>query len=130
MPFEKGKCISMPVKELDGYRILEARSEKNICGVLAERKGVYYRFVMVFDDKFTSYAITKTDNVSYAPINLTVMSNGMCIMSADSECHLFKGSQVKVLSNPPFDADNRLLNSSGRVLFVDKNKLVAVKMKK
>jgi len=130
LPFEKGKCVSMPVKELNGYRILEARSEKNICGVLAEQKGVYYRFILTFDDKFSSYTISRTDNVGYAPVNFTVMSNGLCIMAVDSECRVFKNSQVKVLSDPPFDADNRLLNASGRVLFVDKNKLVAVKMKK
>jgi hypothetical protein len=58
------------------------------------------------------------------------MSNGLCIMSVDSDVHLFKGQQVKVLSNPPFDADNKLLNYSGKVAFVDKNKLVSVKMKK
>lgn len=130
LPFEKGSCINMPVKELNGYRILEARSEKNICGILAERKGVYYRFILVFDANFTSYAITKTDNVSYAPINLTVMNNGLCIMVVDSEVHIFKDRQVKVISNPPFDADNRLLNSSGRVMFIDRNKLIGVKMKK
>ena len=130
LPFEKGKCISSPVKELNGYRILDARSEKNICGVLAEKKGIYYRFILVFNDTFSSYAITKTDNVGYTPINLTVMSNGLCIMAVEGECHLFKGQQVKVLSDPPFDTDNRLLNASGRVMFIDKNKLVAVKMKK
>jgi hypothetical protein len=128
LPFEKGKCATMPVKELNGYRILEARSERNICGVLAEKKGVYYRFVMIFDSKFSSYTITKTDNVSYSPINLTVMSNDLCIMAVDGEVHLFKDHQVKVISNPPFDTDNKLLNASGRVLFIDKNKLVSVKI--
>jgi hypothetical protein len=130
LPFEKGKCASLPVKELNGYRILESRSEKNICGVLAEKKGIYYRFILVFDKDFSSYTITKADNVSYAPINLTVMSNGLCIMVVDSEVHVFKDGQVKVIKDPPFDADNRLLNISGRVMFVDKNKLISVKMKK
>jgi len=130
LPFEKGKCASMPVKELDGYRVLEARSEKNICGVLAEKKGVYCRFMLVFDDKFETYTVTRADDVSYSPINLTVMNNGLCIMAVDSDVHLFKSHQVKVINNPPFDADTRLSNASGKVFFIEKNKLYSVKMKK
>lgn len=130
LPFEKGKCVSIPVKELNGYRILEARSERNICGVLGEKGGAYYRFVINFDGKFENYSITKADNVSYAPINLTVMNNGVCIMALEAEVHLFKDKQTKVVNSPPFGSDNKLLNFSGKVVFIDKNKVFSVKMQK
>jgi hypothetical protein len=130
LPYEKGKCVSEHIKELDGYRILEARSEKNICGVMAEKKGKYYRFIIVFDKTFISYAITKVDDVTYAPINLTVMPNGVCIMIADSDVHMFKGSQLKVISDPPFDSSTKLFNISGQVFFIDDKKIYSVKMKK
>ncbi len=130
LPYEKCKCVSEHIKELDGYRILEARSEKNICGVIAEKKGKYYRFIIVFDKTFISYAITKVDDVTYAPINLTVMPNGVCIMIADSDVHMFKGSQLKVISDPPFDSSTKLFNISGQVFFIDDKKIYAVKMKK
>jgi len=130
LPYEKGKCLTVPVKELDGYRILEARSESNICGVMAERKGVYYRFVLVFNDNFSSYTVTRADNVTYGPINFTVLPNGVCIMVVDSDVQVFKGDHLRVINDPPFDASTRLSNSSGKVYFVDNNKVYSVKMKK
>jgi hypothetical protein len=130
LPYEKGKCLTLPVKELNGYRLLEARSEKNICGIMAEKRGVYYRFVMVFDKSFTSYTMTRADDVTYAPINLTVLPNGVCIMVADSDAQVFIGSKLRVVSDPPFDSSTRLFNSSGTVFFVEDKKIYSVKMKK
>ena len=129
LPYEKGKCLVLPVKELDGFRILEAKGEKNIVGVVAEKKGIYYRFVFVFDDGFKSYKLTRTDDVTYGPVNFTVMQNGLCVMALDSEAQIFKGDKVKVISNPPFDTNTRLFNKSGGVFFIDKNKTYSVKMK-
>lgn len=130
LPYETGKCITTPVKELNGYRILEARSEKNICGVMAERKGIYYRFIFVFNKSFDSYTVTKADNVTYGPINFTVLPNGVCIMVVDSDVQIFKDSDIKVIKDPPFDANTRLFNSSGKVYFIDNNKVYSTKMKK
>ena len=129
LPYEMGKCITVPVKELNGYRILESRSEKNICGVMVEKGGIYYRFVLVFNDTFTQYTVSKADNVAYAPINLTVMKNGVCIMITDSDVQIFKDNKVKVINNPPFDSTTRLFNSSGTVFFIDGNKIYSAKMK-
>jgi len=131
LPYEKGKCVSEHIKELDGYRILEARSEKNICGVMAEKKGIYYRFVIVFNNlPSTIYAITRADDVTYAPINLTVLPNGVCIMVADSDVQVFKGGQAKVIKDPPFDSSTKLSNIAGEVFFIEDNKIYSVKMKK
>ena len=129
LPYEKGKCIVLPVKELDGFRILEAKGEKNIVGVVAEKKGIYYRFIFVFDDNFRSYNLTRTDDITYGPVNFTVMQNGLCIMALDSEAQIFKGDKVKIINNPPFDTSTRLFNKSGGVFFIDRNKIYSVKMK-
>lgn len=130
LPFEKGKCITKAVPELKGYRIIEAKSEKNICVVMAERKGAYCRFVLIFNDTFTAYEISKAEDVTYAPINFTVMPNGLCIMAVDSEVQVFKGTQVKVINDPPFNPNTKLFNASGGVFFIDDNKVYSVKMKK
>ena len=130
LPYEKGKCLVAPVKELDGYRILEAKSERNVCVVIAEKKGIYYRFVMVFNEGFSQYAITKTDNVNYGPVNFTVLPNGTCVMAVDTDVHVFRGDQVKVINSPPFDTNTKLYNSSGGVFFIENNKVYSIKMKK
>jgi len=128
LPYERGKCFFHPIKELEGYRILEARAEGNLCGLMAEKKGVYDRFLLTFDDKFKTYKTEKEEDVAYGPINFTVLPNGVCIMVADSEVRLFKGDKGKKISDPPFDVSTRLYNVSGNVRFIDKNKAYTVKM--
>jgi len=130
LPYEKGKCLFKPIKELNGYRILEAKAEGNICGIMTERKGVYYRFVLIFNDNFTTYIINKTGDVSFAPIRLTVLPNGVCIMIYDSKVRIFKGDKGKFINNPPFDSSMSLFNNSGNVCFIDKNKIYSAKVKK
>jgi hypothetical protein len=130
LPFALGKCIFIPVPELNGYRILEARSDQNICGVLAEKKGVYYRFLMVFDERFQSYTITRTDNVDYAPINFVVLPNQVCVYADNTEVRVFKGDKGRIIGNPPFTSDNKLFTHSGNVYFLDKNKVYSAKIKK
>ena len=130
LPFERGKCIFQPIKDLDGYKILEAVSSGNVCGVMAEKKGIYSRFVISFNDKFTSYTIRSVKDIPYGNINLTTLPNGICIMATDNEAEIFKGNQLNVVSNPPFDASMRLFNVSGGVHFINKNEIYSAKMKK
>jgi hypothetical protein len=129
LPYEQGKCLFISIPELNNYRILEAKSEKNIIIVLSEQKGIYYRFIMQFNDKFTQYQIRKTDNVSYSSINFTVKSNGVGILAYGNELEIFHGNQVKIISNSPIEDDMKLFEFNGEVCFVDENKIYSVKMK-
>lgn len=130
LPYEKGKCAFMPIKEMNGYRLLEAKAEANICVAIGEKKGKYARFILTFDKGFTSYKISITDDVTYSPVNFTVLPNGVCIMATDSEVCLFKDGKAKIILNPPFDANTKLVNFSGDVYFIDGNKLYYTKVKK
>jgi len=130
LPYEKGKCFISPVTELNGYRLLEAKSEKNVCVVIAEKKGVYYRFVMFFDKEFKQYSISKTDNINYDMVNFTVLPSGVCVMAVDTDVHIFVNNQVKIVNNPPFNASTKLYTSSGGVFFINNNKVYSIKMKK
>jgi len=130
LPFERGKCIFQPIKDLNGYKILEAVSSGNVCGVMAEKKGIYSRFVISFNDKFTAYTIRSVKDIPYGNINLTMLPNGICIMATDNETEIFKGNQLNVVSNPPFDESMRLFNVSGGVHFINKNEIYSAKMKK
>jgi serine/threonine protein kinase len=130
LPYEKGKCTIMHIPELDGYRILHARSEKNVCGVMAEKSGIYYCFVMTFNENFSGYTLRTTKDVAYSEINLTVLSNGVAVMANNSTAEIFKGSNVKVFDNPPFNSTTKLFNYSGSVFYIDGKKIISAKTKK
>ena len=130
LPYQKGKCATFPTKELDGYRVLDARSEKNICGVMAERKGIYYLFIMTFNDNYSAYTLRVNKDVPYSDVNLTVLPNGVAVLATTTTCEIFKDSSVKVIDNPPFNSTTRLFNYSGGIHYIDGRDIMAVNVKR
>ena len=130
LPYEKGKVVTMSVKELDGYRILDARSERNVVGIMAEKGGKYHCVILTFNAAYDSYAIRVSHDVPYSEINLTVLPNGIAVMANNTQVELFKGNDVKVVDNPPFNATTKLYNYSGSVHYVDGRKIIQTRMKK
>jgi len=129
LPFEKGKCSIIHTKELDGYRILDARCERNVCGVMAEKGGIYDNFVFTFDANYSSYTIRVTKDVPYSEINLTVLPNGIAVMVNNGNAEIFKGANVKVIDSPPFNSTTKLYSYSGSVHYIDGKEIKSVKMK-
>lgn len=130
LPFEKGKCSVIHTRELDGYRILDARSERNVCGVMAEKNGLYYCFVFTFNQDYSSYTIRVTKDIPYSEINLTVLPNGIAVIVNNGDAEIFKDSNVKVIDNPPFNSTTKLYNYSGSIYYIDGKEIKSVKMKK
>jgi len=129
LPYEKGRCALLQIKELERYRILEAKAEGNICVVVGEKRGKYNRFVIAFSDNFTQYSIRKAGDIPYSSVNFTVLPNGVCILNTEMGVEVFKDDKVKVIADPPFDSSMRLFNYSGGVYYVDDKKIVSVHMK-
>jgi len=129
LPFEPGKCIFKLIKELDGYRVLEAKSERNIVIALTEKGGSYHRFIFTFNDSYSDYKLRIEDDVSYCAVNFTVKPNGVCILATDTEVQIFKDDKIKKITNAPFDATNKLMNRRGDVFFIDGNKIFSIKAK-
>ena len=130
LPYEEGKCKIQHMKELDAYRVLDAKSEKNYCVVLAEKKGTYTRFVFCYDANFEHYTVRKTGNVNYEEVNMTVLSNGICVIALDNEMQLSKDENVKIVNNPPFNSTTKVYNQNGVVRYVDGEKILSVKLRK
>jgi hypothetical protein len=126
IPYAPGKSCSKPIRELDGYRIIDARSEKNICVLVAEKQNTYYRFILTFTPDFTSYTTRTEADVGYDGINFTVLENGLCILLANAdELRVFKGNTVHKFANPPIDANMRMFTKSGGVFFLNGNSVFA-----
>lgn len=128
-PYEKGKMCIMHIKELDGRRLLDAACRGNICIVMTEKKGIYTRFYLTFNQLFNQYSIRQEDNVPYSGINMALMPNGICVLANDANVEIFKGSSVRVIDNPPFDSNDTLYVIGGSLHFVEGNKLNSARMK-
>jgi hypothetical protein len=131
LPYKLGSSFSKHVPELDGYRIVDAKSDKTVTVVIAEKGGQYDRFVIVYDRKFTQSGIRKVEDVAYDTINFAVMENGLCILLAsDTEMELFStANQFEVLTNPPFDATMKLFTTPDGFFFVSGNSIHQIRRK-
>jgi len=128
VPYEAGYCAVKALKELCGFKVLEARSESNVLIVLGESKGKYTRFIFVFDSKFTSYTVRKQDGVGYGVVNFTVKPDGVAILAKDDEVEIFKDKKAKLVKDPPFDSSTRLFNILGSIHYIDGEKVFPVSL--
>jgi hypothetical protein len=131
LPYKLGSCFSKHIPQLDGYRIVGAKADKNIVVVLGEKGGKFDRFIVIYNKAFTTCDVRKVDDVTYDTINFTVMDNGLCVLLASAtELELFStATQCETLTNPPFDATMRLFSTSDGIFFINGNSFHQLKRK-
>jgi hypothetical protein len=131
LPYKLGSCFSKHIPQLDGYRIVDAKAERNIVVVVGEKKGQFDRIIIIFNKAYDICDVRKVDNIAYDTINFTVMDNGLCVLLAsDNELELFAtAAQAETLTDPPFDATMRLFATSDGIFFVNGNSFHQLKRK-
>jgi len=123
VPFRKGGCFSKYLPQMDGYRVVDAKSDKNVIVIIGEKGGKFDRFIVVFNKDYSSFDVRKIDDISYDGISLCVTANGLCVLLASpTELELFVDNKhVEVLADPPFDATMRLYTTSDGIYFINNN---------
>ena len=131
LPYKLGSCFSKYIPELDGYRIVGAKSDKVITVILGEKKGQYDRFILIFDKHYTKYETRKVDDVAYDDINFATLDNGVCaLLASPTELELFATAyKCETLSNPPFDSTMKMLATPDGLFFINGNSLHQIKRK-
>ena len=125
------RCFNFYIKELDGFRILDMKVERQVGVVMAEKKGKYHRFVIIFNYDKNSYNIRIVNDVQYDDVNFTVMLNGICVLSIENnQVEVFMdNSKMKLISNSPFDSSMKLISFGNDVFFVDGDELYKVRIR-
>ena len=131
IPFKQGACFSKYIPNLDGFRVVDAKCDKNVAVVVAEKSGKYHRFIIVFDKNYQSFEIRETADISYDEINFAVLNNGFCILlSSPTELELFvKANQYETLPDPPLDANMELFTTQDGFFFLNGNSIYQLKRK-
>jgi len=135
---DSGVSHQIPLPELDGFRLIDAKYEHQVLVTVVEKAGVYDRFVFRFASNFKAYDTRKTEKVSYSGINFTVGDHGACIlMNEDEKIELFaaqNAGDIKIMDDPALDSDMRLYHDGAKILFVKTNrnmsKLFSITMRK
>ena len=122
LPYKLGSCFSKHIPQPDGYRIVEAKSNKNVVVILGEKKGQFDEFVIVFSRDYSTSDVRKIDDVTYNQINMAVLDNGLCLLLIDDRLEVFASAQqVQVIDNPPFDTTMKLFATSDGFFFTNGN---------
>jgi hypothetical protein len=131
IPYSKNHSFSVYLPELDGHRVVEAKSERNISVIITEKSGKFHRFILVFEKDSSLHNVRQISDVAYDAINFTVTESGLCVLLASpTELELFKhNSIIETLADPPFDATMKLFSTPDGIFFINKNSVHQIKKK-
>ena len=120
--------------EFTGYQIIDAKYRGNVLVVIASQKGKYDKFILKFDNKFSTYSLRKVDDISYVGINFAVLENGIVVhINENEEMEIFSNKKdsntVKVIDNDAISGNMKLFNDGVQVVFAQNKTLYRLKMK-
>ena len=132
IPYMTGASFSKYLPQLDGYRLVACKAERNVVVILGESKGKFDRFIVVFTKKdYSTFDVRKVEDVSFHNINYTTTEQGLTLMLNDNdELELFaNNTSIQVIQNPPFDDSMPLFNTSDGVFAIFGNSIHRIKKK-
>jgi serine/threonine protein kinase len=123
------------IKELDKYKIIDAKYQNQVLMVIGAKAGKYDRLIIRFDKLFDgNYDVRIMNDIDYLENNFTVLDNGVCVhVCEDEKLNIFSSkvgaSSVKEIQDPFVSSDMRLYNDGNMVLFVRDREIFSMKMK-
>ena len=133
-PYTKSH-YQLNIKELDNYRIIDAKYSNKVLIIIGVKKGIYDKFIFKIDDNFSTYSLRKETNISnYCGINFIVLDNGIVVhINENEELELFnnkkESTSVKIIDSNIISGDMKLFQDGVKVLFSKNKKLYRMRMK-
>ena len=128
-----GVARQIRVKELDGYKILDAKFDGGVLMVVGAKKGKYDRLVFRFDAD-DSYDVRVVSGIHLGELNFVTLDSGVCVcLNEEEKLEVFsarKGSStLKVIEDKALNGDMLLGRQGGTVLFARGNKVFKMRMR-
>jgi len=126
--------MQLHLKELVGYKIVDAKYINKVLMVVGEKNGKYDKFIFRTDSSYQFYDLMMKNDITYSGLNFVVLDNDLCIhINGDENVELFsnkKGSSVsKVIDDDIISGDMTLYNNGVQVLFAKNGTLYKLSMK-
>ena len=129
---QSGMARQIRMKELDAYRILEAKFDHSVLMVVGEKKGQYDRLVFRFaaDD---TYDVRIVGGIPLAGLNFAVLDTGVCVcLNEEEELEIFSvrkdSAKVATIKDGDVDADIMLVAHGGALLGARGNKIYRLRL--
>jgi hypothetical protein len=130
------QCRQFALRELDGYRIVDAKYEGGVLMVVGvDRLGKYDRFVFRLAKDFSGYDVRKLADIVHTGLNFTVLPNGVCVsMTEDESIEVFKAEKdsggVKQYKDPAVKGDMELSHQGPQTVFTRGKEVYTISVRK
>ena len=127
--------VQSHLKELVGYKIVDAKYINKVLMVIGQKKGKYDKFVFKFNSSHQSYSLSIKSDIVYAGLNFVVLDNDLCVhMNEDENLELFSNklgtTETKVIDDINIDGNMTLYKNGNQVLFAKDNAIYKISLKK
>ncbi|MBT5229923.1 MAG: hypothetical protein HOM11_06555 [Methylococcales bacterium] len=128
-----GRCVTMPIPELDGAEVVDAVVRQHIGVFVVFRSKQYVRLTITWSDDYSEYRCTES-LTEYYDVNLVVLESGVGVsIVGDGELILlsddFAQTAVKMVQDPHIRTDMRLWTAKNKALFSVDNGLYSWRMR-
>jgi len=130
------QCRQFALRELDGYRIVDAKYEGGVLMVVGvDSQGKYDRFVFRLAKDFSGYDVRKLTDIVHSGLNFTVLPNGVCVsMTEDESIEVFKAEKdaggVKQYKDPAVHGDMELSHQGQQTIFTRGKEVYTISVRK
>lgn len=132
IPYKENACAIIPVHELNGYKIFDAKYQNGIVVVIGYKNGIYDRMIFKLDSNFNSYIYEIEKDTTPVGVNFVSLPNGNCVILTGEdtiEITNRKIMQKKVLTNVNINPKTILVNSGNDVYLYNDNILYSFRMR-
>lgn len=127
-------CAIINAKELQGFRVMDAKHDSGVVMVVAMKNNIYTKFIFRFNPTFTSYDCRTIDDVMFEHPNFTVLSTGTVIHIKEDTCvEVFTkaiGTDVHEISDSGITTNMRLFSAGSRAMFHMGTKIYSISNRK
>jgi dUTPase len=122
------------IKELDRYKIVDAKFDGGVLMVIGATDGRYDRLVFRFDEDYTEYDLRTVEDIEPSGLNFIALSTGICVaLVEDEKLEAFqtrKGSAgIRVVEDSALGNDMRLTKVQGKVGFTRGDRIYQMSLK-
>ena len=131
---KSGTTMQVALKELDAYRVVEAKYDRGVLMVVGEKQGQYDRLVFRFDTTHKQYDLRIVEDITPTGLNFVTLDSGVVVcMNEDEQLEMFRSekdhAKLSYLKDPVLGGDMRLARVAGQLHFYRGNKLYSIRMK-
>lgn len=128
-----GSAQQVAIKELEAYRVVDAKYDSGVLMVVGEQKGRFDRLVFRFDTD-GKYDVRVVSGVPLYGLNFVTLDTGICVcLNEDEKLEVFSStvgrSKIKFVEDSEVVGDIRLWKQAGAVLFSKGNRVYRMKMR-